>query len=108
MDRKEWRLLQRVRRPPEGLSLPELRSVFSRSGFLVEQFLGRFGDQLCALARTAFEKQQALAEDEAIEQESLRVGLLRCETRRAVEFADVLQPRGIDAWGRGGRRSVGT
>jgi 2-hydroxychromene-2-carboxylate isomerase len=77
-----------------------------RSGFLVEQFLGRFGDQLRALARTAFEEQQALAEDEAIKQEGLRVGLLGCETRRAVELADVLQPRGVDACDRGGRRGV--
>jgi hypothetical protein len=33
-------------------------------------------DQLRALARAAFEKQQALAEDEAVEKECLRVGLL--------------------------------
>ena len=42
----------------------------------IQQRLGRFCDELRALALAALEKQQALTEDEAIEQESLRLGFL--------------------------------
>jgi len=37
--------------------------------------------QLCALAHAALEKEQALAENEAIEQEGRGVGCLRVEPR---------------------------
>jgi len=43
---------------------------------IFDQLLGGLRHQLRALARAAFEKQQALAEDEAVEQERLRVGFL--------------------------------
>ena len=69
---------------------------------VVDQFLRRLRDQLRPLARAAFEKQQALAEDEAIEQERLRVGFLMGHAGCAIQMRDVLQSRGIDAGHRGG------
>jgi hypothetical protein len=44
------------------------------SAFVFEQFLCRFRDQRRAVARSAFEKEQTLTEDEAVEQECLRIG----------------------------------
>src|SRR5262249_40393934 len=58
------------------------------------------------LARAALEEEQALAEDEAVEQERLRIGILGLEARRAIELRDVLQPRRIDARHRLRRRLV--
>ena len=73
----------------------------------VSNVSGRLRDQLRALARAAFEKQQALAEDEAVEQERLRVGLLGRQAGRAIEMSDILQARGIDAGDRAGGGFVG-
>src|SRR5205823_7231423 len=72
------------------------------SALVVDQLLGRLRHQLRALALAAFEKQQALAEDEAIEQERLRIGVLGSKPRRAIELADIFQTRGVDACDRGG------
>src|ERR1700742_1084918 len=79
--------------------------VWPQSGLIVEQRLRRFRDELGALARSALEEEQALAEDEAIEQERLRVGFLRLKAGCTIELRDVLEPRGIDA-GDGRRRSL--
>jgi hypothetical protein len=57
---------------------------------MVKQFFGRLCDQLRPLARPAFEKQQALAEYEAVKQERLSVRLLSRQTGCAVEMPDVL------------------
>ncbi len=73
-----------------------------------EQLVGRLGQQLRALARAAFEKQQALAEDKAVEQEGLCIGLLSGQAGGAIELSDILQPRGIDACGGRGGGFVGT
>ena len=62
-----------------------------------QQCFGRLRHQLRALARAAFEKQQALAEHEAVEQERLRIGFLRHQAGGAIELPDILQPRRIDA-----------
>jgi len=78
-----------------------------RSIFLLEQLLGRSCDQLRALSRALLEKKKTLAEDEAVEQERLRVRRFRRKPGGAVEFCDVLQPRGIDACNRTRRRLVG-
>jgi hypothetical protein len=51
---------------------------------LVEQFFGRLRDQLRALARAAFEKQQALAENDAVEQKRLRIGFVGRRSRNAM------------------------
>ena len=60
-----------------------------------------------ALAGPAFEEQQALAEDEAVEQERLRVGFLRRQARGAIEMPDIPQPGDIDAR-HGGDKSLAT
>src|SRR6516225_3324510 len=75
---------------------------------LLEQRLGRFRDKLCALALAAFEKEQALAEDEAIEQKGLCLGLVWRNPGRAIELANVFQPRRIDICNRFRRRLVRT
>ena len=62
----------------------------------IEQFLGRFCDQRRAFAPSRVQR-DFLAEDEAVEQERLRIGVVGRQTRRAIEMPDILQPRGIDA-----------
>ena len=82
---------------PIALRRSDVATSGRASGLLVEQFLGGARDQQRAAALAPFEKQQALAEDEAIEQEGLRVGFVRRKASGAVELADDLQPCGIDA-----------
>ena len=67
------------------------------SFFVFDQLAGRLRHQLRALALAPLEKQQALAEDEAVEQEGLRVGFLGRKAGGAIELADIFQPRGVDA-----------
>jgi hypothetical protein len=47
------------------------------SCLVVDQLAGGFCDQLRPLSLAALEHQQALAEDEAVEQEGLGVGVVR-------------------------------
>src|SRR5437773_2565794 len=88
----------------EATSEPPL----STTGPLLEQFLRRPCDQLCALARPAVEKQETLAEDEAVKQEGLGVGFFAGKAGCAIKLADVLQPRRIDAGDRLGCSLVGS
>src|SRR3954469_20544516 len=67
------------------------------SVFVLNQFAGRLRHQLRAFARAALEEQQALAEDEAVEQEGPCVGFLGLEAAGAIELPDIFQSRGVDA-----------
>src|SRR5881394_1722896 len=70
---------------------PALPAAFSV--FVLNQLAGRLRHELRALARAPFQEQQALAEDEAVEQERLRVGFLGLQSGGAIELPDIFQPR---------------
>ncbi len=55
MDRKEWRLLQRVRQPPEGLNLLQWSAVVWAEQAWVEASMGKIGwNNGASLALTVF------------------------------------------------------
>ena len=75
-----------MQQAPEGRSVnrltPKPRPVRAPAAFsflVLDQLAGRLRHQLRAPPRAALREQQALAEDEAVEQESLRIGFFRAE-----------------------------
>src|SRR3954464_12794974 len=98
--------------PDAGPATPGFQTIpdpsLWTSSLVLEQCLGRSRDQLRTLPRPAFEEQQALAEDETVEQEGPGVGFVVAKAGRAIELADVLQPRRVDAGDRPGRGRVGS
>src|SRR4029079_8343602 len=104
VDPEGRRLLQRMQQEAEGRRVSgtevSTRPAFAPAAFsflVLDQLAGRFRHQLRAPPLTLFEEQQALAEDEAVEQERLRIGFLARKACGAIELADILQPCGVNA-----------